>query len=192
MRSADAFLLAIMLALASPAAFAAGKAASTSFLPGGNSKDPVTINAGKLDYFDKEKKLIYSGVVNAAQGESKVKCTIMVIFLTKEAEGDAANAKSDGPAGGNTSMDRVECTGPVTIVSKGDVGTGDNGVYDKRVNEFVLTGHVALSQGPNVTTGDKLVYDMTTAQAHVSGNVNSLFVPGSSPDVAKPKKPGAK
>ena len=188
----------ILLGLSVPGlAFAAAKT-STSFLPGGSSKEPISINSAKLDYFDKEKKLIYSGGVNATQGESRVKCSTMVLYLAKDADPaapkpeGAAVAKSEGPAAGNNSIDKVECAGPVTIVSKGDVGTGDNGLYDKLANKFYITGHVALSQGPNVTTGDKLTYDMTTAQAVVTGNVHSLFVPGSNPDTGKPKKPGAK
>ncbi len=161
-----------------------------SFLPGGNAKEPVSINSAKLDYFDKEKKLVYSGGVIATQGESKVKCSTMTIYLTREGEADAAAPKPDsGPAAGNSSIDKVECAGPVTVISKGDVGTGDHGLYDKPANKFFITGHVALSQGPNVTTGDKLAYDITSAQAVVSGNVHSLFVPGSKPDAGTPKKP---
>ena len=185
-------VLAVALAAAPLTVMAAGKP-SASFLPGGNSRDPVSINAAKLDYFDKERKLIYSGGVNASQGESRVKCTTMVIFLSKTDAADNAKPEEDaaakgGPSADNSSIDRVECAGPVTIVSKGDVGTGDSGLYDKAANKFYITGKVALSQGPNVTTGDKLTYDLTTAQAVVTGNVRSLFVPGSNPDVAKKKK----
>ena len=183
------FAIALAAFLLAGTAFSAPKGGGT-FLPGGNSKEPVSINAAKLDYFDKEKKLIYSGGVVATQGESKVKCSTMTIYLAKDGERDAAAPKPEnGPAAGNSSIDKVECAGPVTVVSKGDVGTGDNGLYDKPANKFYITGHVALSQGPNVTTGDKLTYDITSAQAEVTGNVHSLFVPGSKPDVGTPKKP---
>lgn len=171
-------------------ALAAAAKGPSTFLPGGNTKEPVSITSAKLDYFDREKKLVYSGGVNGVQGESRIKCSTMVIWLVKDGEGDAT--KPSGPATDNSSVEKVDCAGPVTIISKGDVGTGDNGLYDKTVNKFFITGHVALSQGPNVTTGDKLTYDMTTAQAMVTGNVHSLFVPGSSPDGGKPKKPSAK
>ena len=42
-------------------------------LPGGNSRAPISINAEKLDYFDKEQKLVYTGSVVATQGESTLK-----------------------------------------------------------------------------------------------------------------------
>ena len=176
---------AAVAALAAAPAAGNGKGAG-SFLPGGNSKEPTTINAAKLDYFDKEKKMIYSGGVDATNGESKMKCATLVIFLTRESETPGAKP-AGGPASSNTSVDKAECKGPMTLVSKGDVGTGDNGIYDKPNNKFYINGNVALSQGPNVTTGDQLIYDLNTSQAVVSGNVKSLFVPGSSPDGGKPK-----
>ena len=187
------FLLAAHAAAlpASPAnaPAAPAKKGQPSFLPGGNSKEPTTISAAKLDYFDKEKKLIYSGGVEAVQGDSRMKCSSLVIYLAKAAEGAAPAAKNEGPSAGAASVDKAECLGPVTVMSKEDVGTGDNGLYDKPANKFYITGHVALSQGPNVTTGDKLTYDLTTSQANVTGNVRSLFVPGSNPEAGKPKKP---
>ena len=173
---------------ASPAA-APAKKGQPGFMPGGNSKEPTTINAAKLDYFEKEKKLIYSGGVEATNGDSRLKCSTLVIYLAKAPEGAAPAAKSDGPASSGTSVDKAECLGPVTVVSKEDVGTGDNGLYDKPANKFFITGHVQLSQGSNVITGDKLTYDMATSQANVTGNVKSLFLPGSKPDTGKPKEP---
>ncbi|MGH6831013.1 MAG: organic solvent tolerance protein OstA, partial [Methylocella sp.] len=50
-----------LLTLASAAFPAyAEKPRSGAILPGGNSKDPVNIAAAKLDYFDKEQKLVYT------------------------------------------------------------------------------------------------------------------------------------
>ena len=52
-------------------------------LPGASSKDPYTVDAAKLDYFDKEQKLVYSGDVIATQGPTKVRGTVMTIYLDK-------------------------------------------------------------------------------------------------------------
>ena len=80
-------------------------------------------------------------------------------------------------------MRRMEAQGPVTVVSKDQIGTGDSGVYDKAENKVILTGHVTLSQGANVTKGERLVYDLGTKQAVVlggtgaGGRVRSVFTP---------------
>ncbi len=89
----------------------------------------------------------------------------------------------------------MDAKGPVTLVSKDQIGTGDNGSYDKDQNKVTLTGNVTLSQGTNITKGDKLVYDLTSGQAQVFsgqtyGRVKSIFTPGSGgpDDAAAPAK----
>ena len=49
--------------------------APASMLPGTNSHEPINIDAGKLDYYDKEQKLVYSGGVVAVQGDSTLKAS---------------------------------------------------------------------------------------------------------------------
>ena len=69
MRSCRAALLTGMFALASAPAEAASKAASPAesspiqILPGTSSKEPISIDADKLVYYDKERKAVYSGNV---------------------------------------------------------------------------------------------------------------------------------
>ena len=68
----------------------------------------------------------------------------------------------------------------MTLVQKDQVGTGDNGVYDKAADTVVLTGNVVLTQGTNITKGDKLVYDLKSGHATVSGGrVVGMFTPSS-------------
>ena len=68
---------------------AAAPSSGPSLLPGGNSKDPVSIEADKLVYFDKEQKAIYSGSVVVIQGDTKLTCSIMTIYMEKTAPSDA-------------------------------------------------------------------------------------------------------
>jgi lipopolysaccharide export system protein LptA len=180
-RSGPAILALLILALAvSPAG--AEKPRSGVILPGGNSKDPVNIAAAKLDYFDKEQKLVYTGNVVATQGGSELRTGTLVIFLTpKDALAPA------GVPSSSSQIRRLEAAGPVTIVSKDQIGTGDSGVYEKSENKIYLIGNVTLTQGPNVTKGDKLIYDLNTNQAAVTGRVRSMFLPsGGTGDAKEP------
>jgi lipopolysaccharide export system protein LptA len=159
-----------MIQLSGPAL--AGKPQPNSLLPGANSKDPVQIEATKLDYFDRDHKLVYTGNVVATQGTSKLKASTLVIFL-------AATGAEDTPGIPSSSSEvrRMEAEGPVTLMSKDQIGTGDRGIFEKSENKVYLIGNVTLSEGPNVTVGDKLVYDLTTNRAIVTGRVKSMFVP---------------
>ena len=170
--------------------FAAGAPAfaqkrTSPLIPGGNSKEPVQIEADKLEYFDKDQKAVYTGNVIAKQGDSTLRCQTLTILIDRSS-GTAATAAAAPPAAGpteNSQIKRMEAGGPVTISSKDQVGTGDSGVYDKAEDKLYLIGHVTLTQGKNVTSGDKLTYDLASGQAligsgHTQGRVKAYFVPG--------------
>ncbi|MDX7951413.1 LptA/OstA family protein [Lichenihabitans sp. Uapishka_5] len=191
---------------AGTAASAQGAKSPMAMLPGAGSHEPININAGKLDYFDKDQKLVYTGDVVAVQGDSTLKASQLVIFLTKtdpKAGPQPAGAAAPPPAAGgapdapgaNSSVRHMDAKGPVTLVSKDQIGTGDSGSYDRDDNKVTLIGNVTLSQGPNVTRGDRLVYDLTSGQAQVfsgktNGRVSSVFTPGS-PEPGAPGAPAA-
>jgi lipopolysaccharide export system protein LptA len=177
-----------------------GSTDSLAIFPGTNSKEPISIDANKLVYFDKERKAIYTGNVVVIQGDTKMTCTVMTVFLDRApAQGtNQATAKAEGPnqatgqAGpsADSGVKHLDATGPVTIISKTQVATGDSASYDKTENKVWLIGHVTLSDGQNVTKGDKLTYDLKTAQATVetnakSGRVHGQFIPNSNSDAAK-------
>jgi lipopolysaccharide export system protein LptA len=192
----------IIAALVSVTGLAAAKTvSSTPVLPGANSKEPISIEADKLNYFDKEQKAVYTGNVVVIQGDSKLTCSVLTIFLAKTdaaapaaAPGPAAGAAATpvaggGPTPGGNQVKHMEAAGPVTLISKTQVATGDRGTYDKEQNKVWLFDHVTMSDGGNVTEGDKLTYDMTTGEAvvevHKTGRVKGVFEQGAaSPDAA--------
>ena len=165
---------ATLIAFAAPAA---AKGRSGGILPGASAKDPLNIDAGKLDYFDKEQKLVYSGSVVVVNGPSTLKATRITIFL---------DGKGAGAEAGQASNDRVrhiDADGPVTLVSKDQISAGDHASYDKADNKVQLTGNVTLTQGDNIVKGDRLVYDVASGMATVQGGggqggrVQSIFTP---------------
>jgi lipopolysaccharide export system protein LptA len=178
----------------------AGPNDSTAIFPGTSSKEPISIDADKLVYYDKEHKAVYSGNVVVIQGDTKMTCSAMSVFLDhapttgaaasppKEAATQSTNGQS-GPTA-DAGVKHLDAAGPVTVVSKTQVATGDSGSYDKAEGKVRLIGHVTLSDGQNVTKGDKLTYDLKSGQATVdtsakSGRVHGQFVPKSGTDATK-------
>jgi lipopolysaccharide export system protein LptA len=153
---------------------------------GANSKDPIKIDADRLDVFDKEQRAVFTGSVVAVQGESTIKCTELTV-LYEQKRGQGRPAAASGP--GEGAIRRIDCKGPVTIVSRTQTATGDNAVFDRTANRILLTGNVALSDGQNVTTGERIVYDLNTAVANIEtkpgGRVRALIVPGSGSSAAQ-------
>jgi lipopolysaccharide export system protein LptA len=173
---------------------------SAAIFPGTSSKEPISIDADKLVYFDKEHKAIYTGNVVVIQGDTKMTCAAMTVFLDRAPAQGAQGAKptTDSQAGptADSGVKRLEAKGPVTVISKTQVATGDNGSYDKAEDKVWLIGHVTLSDGQNVTKGDKLTYDLKTGEATIDtsakGRVHGQFVPKSSADAGKSDSDAAK
>lgn len=162
---------------------------------GGDSKEPIKIDANKLDVLDKDNKAVFSGNVVAVQGETTVRCSVMTVFYEGRGQGGTprpAQPAAQGQGANDGAIKRIECSGPVTVVSKTQAATSDNAVFDRANNQVIMTGNVALNDGPNITRGDKLVYNTQTGIANVtsSGRVQGFFVPNSGD--GKDNKAGAK
>jgi lipopolysaccharide export system protein LptA len=199
-----ALVLALLCSSGANAAGAAGVAGAekpadssdaAAIFPGTSSKQPISIDADKLVYYDKEHKAIYTGNVVVIQGDTKMTCTAMTVFLDHAPTAGADHApkqatdSQSGPTA-DAGVKRLEAKGPVTVISKTQVATGDNGSYDKTEGKVYLIGHVTLSDGQNVTKGDKLTYDLKSGEATVdtsgkSSRVHGQFVPKSSADASK-------
>jgi len=164
-----------------------GKDRSSAFGTLGSNKEPIKIDSDRLDVFDRESRAVFSGNVIAVQGDSTMKCTNLIVFYdqSKTNGKDAGSAPQPvGVPGTNQEqIKKIECEGPVTIVNKTQVATGNHATFDRTANKVYLTGNVTLSEGPNVTRGERVVYNLTTQTANVEttpgGRVRALFVPGS-------------
>lgn len=176
---------------ATPAGAAAAPARDKAKPPalggfGGSAKEPIKIDADRLDVFDRENRAVFTGNVVAVQGESTIRCTVLTVAYDRGGQGGAPKPAVAAAGQTNDAIKQIDCTGPVTVVSKDQVGTGDNAVFDRVANRIIMTGNVTLSQCQNVTTGDKLVYDLNTGVANIEsamsaagpGRVRALFVPG--------------
>ncbi len=191
---------------AAPSGAAPGNAAPGSGGPGnaalGNlgtdSKEPIKIDADKLDVLDKESKAIFSGNVVAVQGKTTIRCAKMTILYDNRtqpgAPGDGAASRPATPragaaAGGDGGIKRLDCDGPVTVTSEDQVATSQRAVFDREKEQVVMTGTVALAKGPNVQRGERLVYNTKTGIANFDGGetgarVQGFFVPGSAEPAA--------
>lgn len=188
--------LSLCVFLAGPAA---AKDRASAFGELGTNKEPIKIDADRLDVFDKEGRAVFAGNVVAVQGDSTMRCTSLTV-LYEQGRGAAAAGVTTGAAGspattaepakaarganplsgGDSAIRKINCKGPVTIVSKTQVATGDNAEFDRAANKVVLVGNAALSDGPNVTRGERVAYDINTGIANVvGGRVRALIVPGS-------------
>lgn len=162
---------------------------------GANSRDPIKIDADRLDVRDRESMAIFSGNVVAVQGKTTIRCSKMtIVYDNRQGEGAArapAAGAASGAGAGDSAIRRLECEGPVTVTSDDQVATGQRAVFDRERDLVTLTGGVALAKGPNITRGERLVYNLKTGVANIDGGrVQGFFVPGSTePQQQPPRAP---
>lgn len=170
---------------------------------GGSGKEPIKIDADRLDVFDKENKAIFAGNVVAVQGDATIRCSALTVHYKRgkkeepkegEQKSGEAEAEKTQASMAENGIRKVECAGPVTVKQKDQVATGDSAVFDQEAKKIVLTGNVILSQCQNVTRGSRLTYDMNSGRANMDpgsgGRVSAMFVPGEKSDAKSGKACG--
>jgi len=145
-----------------------------------NSKDPIQIEADRLEVVDGQGIALFDGNVAVVQGTTILKTRKLKVYYLRD-------AKTDAP-GGN--VRKIEATGKVAVRSGDQTASADKAVVDMQGQIATLSGNVTVSQGANILTGCNLRINMATNAANLtpckssstgkSGRVKMLFTPNSS------------
>jgi lipopolysaccharide export system protein LptA len=131
-----------------------------------NRDKPVQIEAATLEVRDKEGRATFTGNVNVVQGDTTMRCKVLVVHYDKSSSPGGMKAATPGPRG-QQQISRLEAKGDVVVTQQDQTATGDTGLFDVRSNTITLLGNVVVSQGKNVVRGERLVVDMTTGVSKV-------------------------
>lgn len=153
-----------------------------------DSKDPVSIDAGKMEVRDKEGIIILTGNVSVKQGDIVLRAGRMQVYTAKTNDGaDKAKGGIGGLSGAGLNaggIDKIVVDGKVYLKSGTQVATGDAGTYDAKAQTMVLTGQkVVLSDGDNIASGCKLIANTQSGKAFLesckgqSGRVSIILAP---------------
>jgi lipopolysaccharide export system protein LptA len=188
------FISALTLVLASPASvFAQGAQGRANPFGGfgGNSKDPIRIDAEKLEVFDgdKEQRAVYSGDVIAVRGATTTRSTQMIIFIDNSSKKGAGSGAVRGAQGGSNpsqegALKRIEFKGPVSVVNGTQTATANEMIYDAIAKKVTLKGNAVVADGQNVQRGELMTYSTDDGVAVITnpgGRVQGVFTPGSDP-----------
>ncbi|WP_297888538.1 lipopolysaccharide transport periplasmic protein LptA [Sulfurihydrogenibium sp.] len=128
-----------------------------------NKKEPVVINADKLEYNNKEKLAIYTGNVDVKKGNFNLKADVVKIYLDEKGD-----------------VSRIYASGNVYFQQENKWGKAKEGEYYKDKNLIILRGNAEVHQDKNVVEGDEIHYytDEEKAVAISKGNrVRSILFP---------------
>jgi len=152
-----------------------------------NRDQPVKIQAATLEVRDKNKKAIFSGNVHVIQGETDLRCNVLIVYYDKAP--DKSKSTGASSAGGEQQIRRMEATGNVVVTQKDQRATGDRGNFDMRTNTVTLIGNVVVAMGKDVLRGERLLVNLTTGVSRMEaggGQVEGLFQSKSGQGAQKP------
>ncbi|WP_421789851.1 LptA/OstA family protein [Hyphobacterium sp.] len=127
----------------------------------GSQGGPLDISAERLETFDQERRAVFTGNVDAAQGDANLRSDRLEVFFANRAGGNEAGASWG-------EVERVIATGEVFYVTPDEVARGERAVYQLTDETIVMTGNVVLRRGENVITGACLVVDLTTNNSQIN------------------------
>ncbi len=131
-----------------------GVSAQAQFATGSNG--PISISADSAD--NQGNKTVLIGGVDVRQGDTRILADKMELY---SASGNL----------NNNDISKIVATGAFYYITPNQTVRGENAVYTRTNNAFVVTGNVIMKQKDgSVITGEKLFYNLNTKQARVVGS----------------------
>lgn len=157
---------------------------------GSNSKEPIKIDAARLEVVNKEQYALYSGDVVVVQGQTTLRCVTLKIFYEQKGGKDGQPAAPAAGGNAQSAIKKLECEGPMSVLSGTQTATAQRGVYEAASEQLTLTGKVIIADGENVQAGERAIYNVKTGIATMDGGkaggrVRTLLIPGTQPGADK-------
>lgn len=150
---------------------------------GHDTKQPIAISSDTLEVKQDEEIAIFSGNVDAVQGEMRLRSQSLEVYYATE--------DGDGTVTPN-SIKRMKALGRVFLSSPEETAEGDWADYDLTAAMLTLHDNVLLTRGKNVLCGQKLDMDLDSGRSVLigacgdspasGGRVQGLFFPAESDD----------
>jgi len=137
-----------------------------------------------LEVREKDKMATFTGDVYVLQGDTEMRCKVLVVSYDSETDTRMANTAAAGP-GDDQQIRLIEAKGDVVVVQKDQNATGDAATFNMRENTVMLIGNVVVTRGTNVLRGQRLVVDLTSGVSKMDGGrIDGIFqsAPRTSPD----------
>lgn len=155
-------LAAILVTLLPMTAPGAATAQQVAF--GGMQQDtrsPVEVTADSLSVNQADGTAMYSGNVVIAQGDMRLAAPRVLVVYSEQA----------------SSIQRLEATGGVTLVSGEEAAEAERADYDIEAGTVVMSGDVLLTQGTSALTAQRMTVNLETGTAEMGGRVKTVLQP---------------
>jgi len=133
-----------------------------------DAKQPIEISANALEVLQEEGKAIFSGQVEAQQGNITLKSDRMTVFYHRSNASDQAAGMSENFKG----ISRLEVSGDVLLTTPAESARSRSGTYHVDQSLITLHGDVILARGQNTLRGERLDYHLGTQKSLLTAGKN--------------------
>lgn len=170
----DCFLLLKMFLVCTLALFALSTASYATETPNRKAV-PIHIKANRLDSYNKENKIIFTGDVIAKKAELTIYADQMTVFYRK------AEGKEAGQGESADQVEKIFAKGHVKITKEKRIATGDEAVYYEAEQNVILTGNPKVWEGNSMIKGNKitvfLAEDRSIVESQEGDRVEAIVYP---------------
>jgi lipopolysaccharide export system protein LptA len=139
----------------------------------GAADAPIHIEANKMTSTEKTNSVIFSGDVDAKQGDVRIRTDEMTVFYTPGAVDQEKKGEKKAASQQKTTTQQVEkliCVGNVELTRGQWLGTAKKMVYLSKERQVILTDNAKAWQGQNMVSGDKIIYYLDEGRSEVFSN----------------------
>ncbi len=144
-----------------------------------SKKSPIHIVSDRLDAYNEQKLVVFSGNVVATENDKVIKSDQLFLYYKKDTEGkEKKESQADTDTG---DLDRIEAKGNVRITQGTKIVTGEHAVYMSDDQKIIVTGNPVMKDGVNTIKGDKIVVlldeDRGVVESTGAGRVSATIYP---------------
>ncbi len=125
---------------------------------------PIHVEADRMTSTEKTGSVVFTGNVDAKQGDVRIRADEMTVYYTKPEEKKEKEAKKK-----SQQVEKLVCLGNVEVTRGEWLGTGKKMIYLSAERQVVLMGNAKAWQGQNVVSGSKIIYYLDEGRSEVIG-----------------------
>jgi lipopolysaccharide export system protein LptA len=182
-RIASVMILTLCMVISLPHAIATA-AESRDKVASMKGGGPIEIVSDRLDAYNQEKLVVFSGNVVATQKDKVIKADRVFVYYKKD---DKAAAKKTKTTENADDLDRIEAKGNVRVTQGEKIVTGENAVFFNNEQKIIMTGNPVMREGSNVIKGDRIVVLLDEDRGVVESSKEKRVTATIYPDEAKRK-----
>jgi lipopolysaccharide export system protein LptA len=146
---------------------------------------PIHIEANRMHSTEKTNSVVFTGEVDATQGDVRIRSDEMTVYYTQEGEGKKVSQEEKTTS---QQVEKLVCIGNVEITRGEWLGTSKKMTYLSKERQVILTGNAKAWQNQNMVSGDKIIYYLDEGRSEVSGDKTTATVEDTKTGEKKPSR----